>query len=161
MPNYMLMLYAPEVDPDAQAEREAELPLWLELNDSLQEAGLLVATVVCTRWRPPRRSACATARRSHRRAVRGRRRRFSAATTLLECRRPRRGAASRPRGCRLARYGSVEVRPVMDVSELVAPTRRRPDRRERSRRAAAGIGDPAAAAVARRFATSARPCWPR
>jgi hypothetical protein len=27
-----------------QAEREAELPVWLELNDSLRAAGLLVAT---------------------------------------------------------------------------------------------------------------------
>ena len=44
MPNYMLLLYAPEVGPAEQAEREAEMSLWFELNDSLREAGLLVAT---------------------------------------------------------------------------------------------------------------------
>jgi hypothetical protein len=44
MPNYMLLLYAPEAGPDEQAERDAEMPLWVELNDSLDEAGLLVGT---------------------------------------------------------------------------------------------------------------------
>src|SRR5919109_909439 len=41
MPNYMLLLYAPEVGPDEQAEREAQMPLWVQLNESLEEAGLL------------------------------------------------------------------------------------------------------------------------
>jgi hypothetical protein len=45
MSQYMLLLYAPEVDEAEQAQREAEFPLWVELNESLQEAGLLVATV--------------------------------------------------------------------------------------------------------------------
>jgi len=44
MPNYLLMLYSPEVGPAEQAEREAELPLWFELNESLKEAGLLIDT---------------------------------------------------------------------------------------------------------------------
>ena len=44
MPNYLLLLYAPEVGEAEQAEREAELPVWFELNESLREAGLLVAT---------------------------------------------------------------------------------------------------------------------
>ena len=44
MSQYMLLLYATEVEGDELAEREAEIPtLWLELNRSLQEAGLLVA----------------------------------------------------------------------------------------------------------------------
>lgn len=43
MPNYMLLSYAPEVGPAEQEARWAEMPLWLELNDSLREAGLLVA----------------------------------------------------------------------------------------------------------------------
>src|SRR5512133_2186147 len=43
MSQYMLLLYAPEVDEAGQAERWAEMPLWLEVTESLREAGLLVA----------------------------------------------------------------------------------------------------------------------
>jgi hypothetical protein len=38
----MLLVYEEEVDPAVQAERERELPLFLELHRSLREAGLLV-----------------------------------------------------------------------------------------------------------------------
>ena len=44
MPRYMLLLYAPEASAQEQAEREAEMPLWVELTQSLKDAGLLVAT---------------------------------------------------------------------------------------------------------------------
>jgi hypothetical protein len=44
MPQYMLLLYATEAEGEELAEREAEMPVWLELNKSLEEAGLLVAT---------------------------------------------------------------------------------------------------------------------
>ena len=43
MPSYMLLLYAPEGSPTEQAEREAQMPAWYELLDSLREEGLLVA----------------------------------------------------------------------------------------------------------------------
>ena len=43
MAQYMLLLYAPEAEGAERAEREAEMPLWMELNRSLEEAGLLVA----------------------------------------------------------------------------------------------------------------------
>jgi hypothetical protein len=43
MPQYMLLLYAAEAEGDELAEREAEMPLWLELSRSLEEAGVLVA----------------------------------------------------------------------------------------------------------------------
>jgi hypothetical protein len=39
---YLLLVYQEEVDPATQAEREAELPLYVELHRSLREAGLLV-----------------------------------------------------------------------------------------------------------------------
>jgi hypothetical protein len=42
MSQYMLLVYEEEVDPAEQAEREAQLPLLLELHRSLREAGLLV-----------------------------------------------------------------------------------------------------------------------
>jgi hypothetical protein len=41
MPEYMLLLYAPESDkPD---DRWADMPLWLELTESLRTAGQLIA----------------------------------------------------------------------------------------------------------------------
>jgi hypothetical protein len=44
MSQYMLLLYATEVEGDELAERESEIPtIWLELNRSLEEAGLLVS----------------------------------------------------------------------------------------------------------------------
>jgi hypothetical protein len=44
MSQYMLLLYATEVEGEELAEREAEIPtMWLELNRNLEEAGLLVA----------------------------------------------------------------------------------------------------------------------
>jgi hypothetical protein len=42
MAQYMLLVYEEEVDPAEQAEREHELPMMLELHASLREAGLLV-----------------------------------------------------------------------------------------------------------------------
>jgi hypothetical protein len=43
MPNYLLLLYPDEATAEQRAERQAEMPLWLELNESLREAGLLRA----------------------------------------------------------------------------------------------------------------------
>ena len=43
MSQYMLLLYATEVEGEELAEREAEIPIFLELSRSLEEAGLLVA----------------------------------------------------------------------------------------------------------------------
>jgi hypothetical protein len=42
MSQYMLLVYEEEVDPAEQAERERELPMLVELHRSLREAGLLV-----------------------------------------------------------------------------------------------------------------------
>jgi hypothetical protein len=42
MSQYMLLVYEEEVDPAVQAEREKELPMFVELHRSLREAGLLV-----------------------------------------------------------------------------------------------------------------------
>jgi hypothetical protein len=40
MPEYMLLLYAPE--SDKPEDRWAEMPLWLELTESLRKAGQLI-----------------------------------------------------------------------------------------------------------------------
>jgi hypothetical protein len=42
MSQYMLLVYEEEVDPAVQAERERELPMFVQLHRSLREAGLLV-----------------------------------------------------------------------------------------------------------------------
>ena len=42
MPQYLLLLYAPETDEAGAQRRWAELPLWQEVTTSLQEAGVLV-----------------------------------------------------------------------------------------------------------------------
>ena|SRR5215207_8585244 len=42
MSQYMLLVYQEEVDPAEQAEREKEMPMFVELHRSLREAGLLV-----------------------------------------------------------------------------------------------------------------------
>jgi len=42
MSQYMLLVYEEEVDPAEQAERGRELPMLVELHRSLREAGLLV-----------------------------------------------------------------------------------------------------------------------
>ena len=42
MSQYMLLVYEEEVDPAVQAERERDLPVFVELHRSLREAGLLV-----------------------------------------------------------------------------------------------------------------------
>ncbi len=42
MAQYMLLVYQQKVDPAEQAEREREMPMFVELHRSLREAGLLV-----------------------------------------------------------------------------------------------------------------------
>jgi hypothetical protein len=41
MSQYMLLVYEEEVEPEVQAERERELPVFMEFHRSLREAGLL------------------------------------------------------------------------------------------------------------------------
>jgi hypothetical protein len=42
MSRYMFLVYEEEVEPAVQAEREQQLPMFVELHRSLREAGLLV-----------------------------------------------------------------------------------------------------------------------
>jgi len=43
MSRYLVLLYSPEGEESVERQRWAQLPLWLELTESLREAGLLVA----------------------------------------------------------------------------------------------------------------------
>ena len=122
MPEYMLLLYAPEGDEAEQAERWAEMPLWDELNASLREAGVLVKNG------PLHDVATATTVR-----VRGDETELTdgpfAVTKevlvgyyVLDCAgldQAVRYAARLP----LARYGSVEVRPIVADDDIPRPDR--------------------------------------
>ena len=122
MPEYMLLLYAPEVDEAERAERWAEMPLWDEVNASLQGAGVLV------KHGPLHSVASATTVR-----VRGDETELTdgpfAVTKevlvgyyVLDCADLDHavGHASR---LPLARYGSVEVRPIVADDEIPRPDR--------------------------------------
>jgi hypothetical protein len=116
MPRYMLLLYADEPDRAAQARRDAELPAWHELTESLRDAGLLVSNS------PLQGADTATTVRV--RDTGAERTDGPFATTkeilvgyyLIEC--PDLDAAVEvAERMPLARYGSVEVRPAADLGD--------------------------------------------
>ena len=117
MPRYMLLLYADQPDPATQAQRDAELPVWHELTQSLREEGLLVSNSPL--------QGVETARTVRVRDGAAERTDGPFATTkevlvgyyLLECAdidEAVRQAERMP----LARYGSVEVRPAGDLGDV-------------------------------------------
>jgi hypothetical protein len=121
MPGYLLLLYAEEVeDPAVERARWAEMPLWDEVTESLRAAGILVGNG------PLRPTASATTVR-----VRGERVELTdgpfaetkealAGYYLLRCEdldEALRAAARLP----IARWGSVEVRPVLDDADIPRP----------------------------------------
>jgi hypothetical protein len=114
MPQYMLLLYAEQGDPEELAEREAEMPVWFELNDALRDAGLLRAN-----GRLARVDSATTVR------VRGDETELTdgpfavtkevlAGYYILECA-DLDDAIRQAERVPLARYGSVEVRPIVQT----------------------------------------------
>ena len=122
MPEYMLALYAPEVDEDERAERWAEMPLWDEVNASLREAGVLVkhgalhgvasATTVRVRGDETELTDGPFAVTKE----------VLAGYYVLDCEDLDRAVAYASR-LPLARYGSVEVRPIVAEDEIPRPDR--------------------------------------
>ena len=122
MPQYMLLVYEEEVEPAAQAERGRELPLFVELHRSLREAGLLVGVKAL------RSTQSATSVR-----VRGGApeildgpfavtKEMLAGYYILECAdldEALEQAARLP----MARWGTVEVRPVVSAEEWLSLAR--------------------------------------
>ena len=122
MPEYMLLLYAPDVgEAESRPEdRWAEMPLWRDLTESLRKAGLLVANG------PLHSVASATTVRVRDGEAELTDGPFAvtkevlAGYYVLECAdldEALHHAARMP----TARYGSVEVRPIVDTSELPVP----------------------------------------
>jgi hypothetical protein len=118
MAQYMLLCYKPEVEPAEEAEREAELPMLLEFHHSLREAGLLVGV---QRLRSVESATSVRVRGGETEITDGP---FAvtkerlAGYYILDCAdldEALKQAARFPG----ARYGTVEVRPVMPVDEWV------------------------------------------
>ena len=113
MSQYMLLLYTTE--EEELADRGAEMPMWLELNRSLEEAGLLAAT---GRLQPTTTATTVTAISGETDLTDGP---FAITKEVLvgyylieaENLDQALGVAKR---IPLIRYGRVEVRPVMDLS---------------------------------------------
>ena len=111
MPQYMLLLYAPEADPAERAQREAEMPAWTELLESLRDEGLLMAN---GRLQPPDSATTVRTRDGRTEISDGP---FAVTKEILggyfvlECA-DLDHALKQAERVPLARYGSVEVRPI-------------------------------------------------
>jgi hypothetical protein len=119
VPEYLCLLYAEPSDPETEAARWAELPLWDEVTDSLRAAGMLVSN------NPLEPVDTATTVRIRDEEVQLTDGPFAVTKEvlvgyyLLRCRdldQALEQAAKLP----LARYGSVEVRPVPDREKVRA-----------------------------------------
>ena len=123
MSQYMLLVYEEEVDPAEQAEREKELPMMLELHRSLREAGLLVGV---QRLRSVESATSVRVRGGGTESIDGP---FAvtkerlAGYYLLECA-DLDEALKQAERLPMARWGTVEVRPVVSADEWVTLARR-------------------------------------
>jgi hypothetical protein len=117
MPEYMLLLYADEADEVESARRWAEMPLWDEVNDSLRDAGLLISNAPL---HPVDTATTVRVREGETQITDGPfavTKEILAGYYLLSCDdldQALKQAARLP----LARYGSVEVRPVLDLAQI-------------------------------------------
>jgi len=121
MPEYLCLFYADNADPEQEAARWKDLPTWNELADELRRAGTLIANNAL------QNAAQAKTVRSRRGEVAITDGPF--ATTketlvgyfLLRCA-DLEEALAQARRVPVARYGSVEVRPVRAIDDAVPAT---------------------------------------
>jgi hypothetical protein len=117
MPQYMLLLYAGEAGPREREQRESEMPAWIQFTQSLRDAGLLLAT---GRLHPVDAATTVRVRDDETEVLDGpfaMTKEYLGGYYLLDCAdldEALKHAARVP----LARYGSVEVRPIMDMPAL-------------------------------------------
>jgi hypothetical protein len=122
MAQYMLLVYQEEVDPAGQAEREREMPLFVELHRSLREAGLLVGV---QRLYSAESATSVRERRGETEITDGPfaiTKEVLAGYYILDCEdldEAIKHAARVP----AARYGTVEVRPMMPADEWLRVAR--------------------------------------
>src|SRR5271156_7108536 len=119
MPKYMLLLYRDEPSPQEREERASELPLWVQFNESLRDAGLLISG---DPLHPPDAATTIGVRSEETEILDGPfavTKEYLVGYYLLECAdldEALKHAARVP----LARYGSVEGRPLMDMGAPVS-----------------------------------------
>jgi hypothetical protein len=122
MAQYMLLVYQEEVDPAEQAERERQMPLFVELHRSLREAGLLVGV---QRLHSVESATSVRVREGETEITDGPfavTKEILAGYYVLECAdldEALRQAARVP----VARWGTVEVRPIMAPDEWLNVSR--------------------------------------
>jgi hypothetical protein len=115
MPKYLLLLYADEPDAKEREERDADLPVWRQFTDSLREAGLLLGA---DRLHPVDSATTVRVRNGETEIVDGPfavTKEYLGGYYLLECA-DLDEALEQAARVPLARYGSVEVRPVAEVA---------------------------------------------
>jgi hypothetical protein len=114
MPKYMLLLYRHEPSPQEREERASEMPLWVRFDESLRDAGLLISGAPL---HPPDAATTVRVRSEETEILDGPfavTKEYLVGYYLLDCAdldEALKQAARVP----LARYGSVEVRPVVDM----------------------------------------------
>ena len=119
MPKYMLLLYADEPDAKEREEREGELPVWRQFTDSLREAGLLLGS---DRLHPVDSATTVRVRNGETEIMDGPfavTKEYLGGYYLLECA-DLDEALTQAARVPLARYGSVEVRPVAAAAMSMA-----------------------------------------
>jgi hypothetical protein len=122
MSQYMLLVYEAEVDERGQAEREKVLPVLMELHDSLREAGLLVAV---KRLHSTESATSVRAPEGETEIVDGPfavTKEVLAGYYVLECA-DREEALEQARRLPMARWATIEVRPVMAPEEWLHTAR--------------------------------------
>jgi hypothetical protein len=122
MAQYMLLVYQPEVDPAEQAEREREMPMFVELHRSLREAGLLVGV---QRLRSTESATSVRVRGGETEITDGPfaiTKEVLAGYYILDCA-DLDEALEQAARVPAARYGTVEVRPIMSAEEWLNVSR--------------------------------------
>jgi hypothetical protein len=120
MSQYMLLLYSTDPTPEEREERWTEMPLWREVTESLRESGLLVSNGAL---RPVDTATTLRVRDGEVELTDGPfavTKEVLAGYYVLECAdldEALKQAARLPS----ARYGSVEVRPIVDLSGDTGP----------------------------------------
>ena len=122
MAHFMLLVYHPEVDEAEQAEREKLMPLFVELHRSLREAGLLVGV---QRLHPSDSATSVRVRHGQTEITDG-----PFATTkevlagyyILDCA-DLDEALRQAERIPAARWGTIEVRPIMGAEEWLDVSR--------------------------------------
>jgi hypothetical protein len=117
MSQYMLLLYAPEADEAEEKQRWGELPVWNAVTDTLREAGVLVSNGPLT---SPDAATTVRVRDGEVELIDGPfavTKEILVGYYLLDC--PDLDAAlDAAKLLPVARYGSVEVRPLREMADV-------------------------------------------